>query len=35
MEELKMKQKLKYFGHIMSKYASLEKDLMMEKTEGK
>lgn len=34
-EALMMREKLKYFGHIMKRYESLEKDHMMGKTEYK
>ena len=32
---LMLKLKLQYFGHLMQKAESLEKTLMLEKTEGK
>ena len=35
MEGLMLKLKLQYFGHLMRRADSLEKSLMLEKTEGK
>ena len=35
MEELILKLKLQYFGHLMSTADSLEKPLMLEKVEGR
>ena len=35
LERLKLKLKLKYFGHLMRREDSLEKTLMLRKTEGK
>ena len=35
MEGLMLKLKLQYFGHLMQRADSLEKTLMLEKTEGK
>ena len=35
LEGLMLKLKLQYFGHLMQKAESLEKTLMLEKTEGK
>ena len=35
LEELMLKLKLQYFGHLMRRDDSLEKPLMLEKTEGK
>ena len=35
LEELMLKQKLQYFGHLMRRTDSLEKTLMLGKTEGK
>ena len=35
LEGLMLKPKLQYFGHLMQKADSLEKTLMMEKTEGR
>ena len=35
MEELKLKLKLQYFGHLMGRADQLEKTLMLGKTEGK
>ena len=35
LEELMLKLKLQYFGHLMRKADSLEKTLMLGKTEGK
>ena len=35
LEGLMLKLKLQYFGHLMRRADSLEKTLMMEKTEGK
>ena len=35
LEELTLKLKLQYFGHLMRKAGSLEKTLMLGKTEGK
>ena len=35
LEGLMLKLKLQYFGHLMRKADSLEKTLMLEKTEGK
>ena len=35
LEGLMLKQKLQYFGHLMQRADSLEKTLMLEKTEGK
>ena len=35
LEGLVLKLKLQYFGHLMRRFASLEKTLMMGKTEGK
>ena len=32
---LKLKLKLQYFGHLMQRANSLEKSLMLEKTEGR
>ena len=32
---LKLKLKLQYFGHLMRRANSLEKTLMLEKTEGR
>ena len=34
MEELMLKLKLQYFGHLMRRADSLEKTLMLGKTEG-
>ena len=34
LEELMLKLKLKYFGHLMQRTDSLEKTLMLGKTEG-
>ena len=34
-EELLLKLKLQYFGHLMGRVESLEKTLMLEKTEGR
>ena len=34
LEGLMLKQKLQYFGHLMQRAESLEKTLMMEKTES-
>ena len=34
-EEWMMKLKLQYFGHLMQRADSLEKTLMLEKTEGR
>ena len=35
LEGLMLKLKLQYFGHLMGKADSLEKTLMLRKTEGK
>ena len=35
LEGLMLKQKLQYFGHLMQRAGSLEKTLMLGKTEGK
>ena len=35
LEELKLKLKLQHFGHLMRKVHSLEKTLMLGKTEGR
>jgi len=35
LEELMLKLKLQYFGHLMRRANSLEKTLMLEKIEGK
>ena len=35
LEGLMLKQKLQYFGHLMQKADSLEKTLMLRKSEGK
>ena len=35
LEGLMLKLKLQYFGHLMGRTASLEKTLMLGKTEGK
>ena len=35
LEGLMLKLKLQYFGHLMQRANSLEKILMLEKTEGK
>ena len=35
LEGLMLKLKLQYFGHLMCKASSLEKTLMLGKTEGK
>ena len=35
MEELILKLKLQYFGHLMQRTDSLEKTLMLGKTEGR
>ena len=35
LEELMMKLKLQYFGHLMQRTDSSEKTLMLEKTEGR
>ena len=35
IEELMLKLKLQYFGHLMSKTDSFEKTLMLGKTEGR
>ena len=35
LEELMLKQKLQYFGHLMRRADSLEKTLMLGKTEGR
>ena len=35
LEELMLKLKLQYFGHLMGRTDSLEKTLMLGKTEGK
>ena len=35
LEELMLKLKLQYFGHLMRRAAPLQKTLMLEKTEGK
>ena len=35
LEELMLKLKLQYFGHLMPRTDSLEKTLMLEKTEGR
>ena len=35
LEGLMMKLKLQYFGHLMRKFDSLEKTLMLEKIEGR
>ena len=35
LEGLMLKQKLQYFGHLMRRANSLEKTLMLEKTEGR
>ena len=35
LEELMLKLKFQYFGHLMQRASSLEKTLMLEKTEGK
>ena len=34
LEELMLKLKLQYFGHLMQRMDSLEKTLMLEKIEG-
>ena len=34
LKELMLKQKLQYFGHLMRRSDSLEKTLMLRKTEG-
>ena len=34
LEELMLKPKLQYFGHLMRRTGSLEKTLMLEKIEG-
>ena len=35
LEELMLKLKLQYFGHLMQRIDSLEKTLMLGKTEGR
>ena len=35
LEALMLKLKLQYFGHLMQRADSLEKTLMLEKTEGR
>jgi len=35
LEELMLKHKLQYFGHLMRRMDSLEKTLMLRKTEGR
>ena len=35
MEELMLKVKLQYFGHLVQRADSLEKTLMLEKIEGR
>ena len=35
LEELMLKLKLQYFGHLMRRADSLKKTLMLQKTEGK
>ena len=35
LEGLMLKLKLQYFGHLMQRATSLEKTLMLKKTEGK
>ena len=35
LEELMLKHKLQYFGHLMRRTDSLEKTLMLRKTEGR
>ena len=35
LEELMLKLKLQYFGHLMQRIDSLEKTLMLEKIEGR
>ena len=35
LERLMLKLKLQYFGHLMRRTDSLEKDLMLGKTEGR
>ena len=35
LERLTLKLKLQYFGHLIQRSSSLEKDLMLGKTEGK
>ena len=35
LEELMLKLKLQYFGHLMQRANSLEKTLMLEKTDGR
>ena len=35
LEELKLKLKLQYFGHLMGRTDSFEKTLMLEKIEGR
>ena len=35
LEELMLKLKLQYFGHLMRRADTLEKTLMLEKTEGR
>ena len=35
LEELMLKLKLQYFGHLMQRADSFEKTLMLEKTEGR
>ena len=35
LEELMLKQKLQYVGHLMKRIDSLEKTLMLRKTEGR
>jgi len=35
LERLMLKLKLQYFGHLMGRTDSLEKTLMLEKTEGR
>ena len=35
LEELMLKLKLQYFGHLMQKADSMEKTLMLGKTEGR
>ena len=35
LEGLMLKQKLQYFGHLMQRADSLEKTMMMGKTEGR
>ena len=35
LERLMLKMKLQYFGHLMQRFVSLEKTLMLGKTEGR